>query len=138
MLDNSLPIPYQISLNQMFDPLLYRAHASNVGPPIKSQVGIVDSEGKGRSILFNLSGSDVIEKCNNGSQIIQQHSFVLKNIGTLPLSIFASMVGVSTQGCENGGFKVRGCGKRKNPCILFHPPRLFLVLVAKWSLSENP
>lgn len=110
MLDNSHPIPHQINLIASSDPLLYRAHATNFGPPLKAHSGIVDAEvkerkrekererenerkkekdcsinlnvfkfsfseflfekkGKGRSVLFNLSGADVIAKCNNGSQI---------------------------------------------------------------------
>ncbi len=41
-----LPIPYHIALNRSIDPLLYRMRASNVGPPLRTHKGTVDSEGK--------------------------------------------------------------------------------------------
>lgn len=64
-------------------------------------------------MLFNLSGAEVISKCSNATEISLSQSFAFKNIGTLPLALYTSMIGTSG-GCESRGFKVRWGGGGKN------------------------
>lgn len=103
------PLPHSIALNATVEPSLYRAHTTNVGPPIRTVLGIVDSEGKGHPISFNLSGARVVAQCT--SLHVKPMSVVshvqMKNIGTLPLWIRATLVGSSQ--CSSRGFLVEPC-----------------------------
>ncbi len=49
-----VPIPHHITFNASLNPRLYRARASNIGPPLLQRAGLIDAEAKGAGVLFRV------------------------------------------------------------------------------------